>query len=103
MDKYRAERTQLAGSRHRDLSETHLQLAAFTSNRLAGESWKDRMNVWNETYDQWRYERETNFARDCSQAVRRLLHPDYIAALPSMKSTGGKHSKQEDEDGKTRQ
>ena len=36
MDKYRAERTQLAGNRHRDLSEKHLQLAAFTSSRPAG-------------------------------------------------------------------
>ena len=89
MDKYRAERTQLAGNRHRDLSEKHLQLAAFTSSRPAGESWKDRMNVWNDTYDQWRYERETNFGRDCSQAVRRLLHPAYIGALPSLKAAGG--------------
>ncbi len=78
---YRARRSQLAGSRHRDLSEKHLQLAAFTSTRPEGESLRDRMNAWNDTHEQWRYEQETNFGRDCSQAVRRLLHPTYASRI----------------------
>ena len=75
-DHYRRVRAEIVGGRHRELSEKHMRLATFTAAR-AGESWRKQMVAWNKKYPDWRYKTETNFGRDCNQAIKRLLHPDY--------------------------
>ena len=75
-DHYRRVRAEIVGGRHRELSEKHMRLATFTTAR-AGESWRKQMVAWNRKYPDWRYKTETNFGRDCKQAIQRLLHPDY--------------------------
>ena len=76
-DHYRHARDEIVGRRHRKLSEKHMRLATFSAERPAGESLRKRMAAWNRKYPDWRYKTETNFGRDCNQAIKRLLHPDY--------------------------
>jgi len=74
---YRRMRGRILEGRHRELTAKHLRLATFAAARPAGETLRERMAAWNKEYPNWKYKRETNFGRDCTQAVRRLLHPDY--------------------------
>ncbi len=76
-DHYRRVRAEIVGGRHRELSEKHMRLATFTAARPASETLRQRMVAWNRKYPDWRYKTETNFGRDCKQAIQRLLHPDY--------------------------
>lgn len=76
-DHYRRFRGEILGGRHRELSEKHMRLATFTAARPTGETLRQRMVAWNKEYPGWSYKRETNFGRDCQQAIQRLLHPDY--------------------------
>lgn len=76
-DHYRRVRAEIVGARHRDQSEKHMRLATFTAARPTGESLRKRMAAWNKQYPRWKYPRESNFGRDCKQAIQRLLHPDY--------------------------
>ena len=43
------------------------------------------MDIWNERHGgehpDWVYYVETNFARDCTKARRRLLQPDYTGSV----------------------
>jgi hypothetical protein len=72
-------RQKVLGKRHRPLSEKHIRLAMFSAMRPEEETWAERMAAWNKEYPKWRYtfEQVSNFRRDCLQAQRRLLHPDY--------------------------
>ena len=76
-DHYRRIRAEIVGARHRDQSEKHMRLATFAAARPASESLRKRMAAWNKQYPRWKYPRESNFGRDCKQAIQRLLHPDY--------------------------
>ncbi len=67
------------GLSQRRLSDKHASLAAFVERRpkLGGsETWAVRMKAWNTEHSRlqrdWRYTRHTNFARDSSQAQRRM-------------------------------
>lgn len=76
-DHYRRMRGRILEGRHRELDDKHLHLAIFAAERPAGETLRERMAAWNKEHAGWKYKTETNFGRDCAQAVRRLLHPDY--------------------------
>jgi|GEM_PF-6151250 len=82
MEYYRAEREPMI-SRTRALTEKHLRLVLFTIRqpRTDGETWREYMIRWNQTYRKqhpdWTYTQDTNFARDCTQAREHLEHPDY--------------------------
>ncbi len=75
-DHYSRIRREIVGARHRELTEKHMRLAIFAAER-PGESLLKGMTAWNKKYPSWKYKTETNFGRDCSQAIKRLLHPDY--------------------------
>lgn len=75
-DHYRRVRAEIVGGRHRELTEKHMRLATFAAART-GESLHKRMGAWNRKYPRWKYKAVSNFGRDCNQAIKRLLHPDY--------------------------
>jgi hypothetical protein len=74
-DAYRNVRARFLGPRYRALSEKHVALALFTARKPDGVTWREAMQSWNAANKKWAYSRETNFARDCDQALKRLLHP----------------------------
>ena len=76
-DHYARVRRRFTGRRHREITGKHLRLALFAADKTKGSSSKQRMACWNDEHPQWSYSRVTNFARDCAQARRRLLYPDY--------------------------
>jgi hypothetical protein len=80
-DAYGKVRHQILGSRFRHLNEEHTQLALFIAERPEGETWKQRLEAWNEAHPESSYTTESNFARDCIQAQRRLIDPPYTAPL----------------------
>jgi hypothetical protein len=75
VDAYRKVRARFLGPRYRALSEKHVALALFAARKPDGTTWREAMLSWNTANKKWAYSRETNFARDCTQALRRLLHP----------------------------
>lgn len=71
---YRSIRQEVQGTRHRDMTDKHLQLAIFAAARPDGETWAKRMDEWNRTQsNEWEYEDSTQFAHDCILARKRLL------------------------------
>lgn len=70
-------RRQVLGGRHRYLTEKHLQIALFTMKHSGDETWAEQMSDWNREHPQWPYNAPTNYARDASQAHRRMPHPTY--------------------------
>lgn len=79
---FQSVRQNLFHARHRDISAKHLTLALFSTTREGQEgSLADRMNRWNAQYPEWAYKHVTNFSRDISVALRRLLGSGYEAAL----------------------
>lgn len=76
---YRNARSEVVSNRYRSQSQKHLQLAVFSVSRSESEPWADQLAAWNEKYPDWAYtsDRVKNFSRDCQQARRRLLHPDF--------------------------
>ncbi len=76
-DHYASVRRRFTGRRNREITSKHLRLALFAADKTKGSSFKQRMAAWNDEHPQWSYSRVTNFARDCAQARRRLLYPDY--------------------------
>ena len=79
---YRGMRRQYVSGRHREITEKHTRLAMFVSTRPTGDQIRDRMAAWNKAFPQWKYRADTNFDRDCKNALRRLLHP-YTMWIPS--------------------
>jgi hypothetical protein len=83
--RYQEIRKLVFAGRHRELSDKHSELAAFSSGRPPRERWAQKMEVWNETYgsthSRWKYTQEKNFARDCRKAVQRTLGGKF-AKLP---------------------
>lgn len=71
---YGKARHPLVKTRPRPQTEKHLRLAVWFAERPAGESWAQRMAVWNREHRKWRYRRAENFARDAVAALKRL-HP----------------------------
>ena len=76
-------RQKVLRKRYRSLTEKHIGLAMFSATRPEEETWAERMAAWNKEYPKWRYmfEQVSNFRRDCLQAQRRLLHPDYQLSI----------------------
>jgi hypothetical protein len=75
-DAYRRFRRQvLGGKRLKALSPKHLRLAVFMAERPEAEPWGERMEAWNRTFPDWKYEQESNFRRDTGVARKRLLTP----------------------------
>ncbi len=76
-EEYAFSRRHILGRRPRELSEKHLELARFSIQYKQSESWAERMQSWNafwqDTHADWQYTEPTNFARDSTQARRRLL------------------------------
>lgn len=81
-DAYRHARQHFLRARHRELTEKHARLAAFAAVWPAGETWAQRMSRWNARYPAWTYDQPTNFARDCTQVVQRVLRPAYLPPSP---------------------
>jgi len=78
---YRATRRRVFRTRHRSLTVKHLRLARWALRKSDGVTWIQLMREWNADYPNWRQERPSNFARDCTQAMERLLNPP-ISASP---------------------
>ena len=74
-DAYREVRARFLGPRYRTLGEKHVALALFAARKPGGITWREGMLSWNKAKKKWAYSQETNFARDCTQALKRLLHP----------------------------
>ena len=70
---YRQLRQEIMPARHRDLSEKHLQLAAFSGTHPRLGTWQQKMVEWNSNHRDWAYKEASNFAHDCQQARRRVL------------------------------
>ena len=70
---YRQLRQEIMPARHRDLSEKHLQLAAFSGTHPRLGTWQQKMVEWNSIHPDWAYKEASNFAHDCLQARRRVL------------------------------
>ena len=70
---YRQLRQEIMPARHRDLSEKHLQLAAFSGTHPRLGTWQQKMVEWNSNHPDWKYKEASNFAHDCLQARRRVL------------------------------
>ena len=70
---YRQIRQEIMPARHRDLSEKHLQLAAFSGTHPRLGTWQQKMVEWNSNHPDWKYKEASNFAHDCLQARRRVL------------------------------
>ena len=74
---YRKVREDVIGTRHRELSEKHMQLAIFAATQPEERKWSDKMAEWNRTHPaEWKYEEVANFSHDCLQARRRLLRSE---------------------------
>ena len=77
---YRAARDHLRGTRKRirPQSERALVLAAWVAGRPEGETWEQRRRAWNVEHGKWQHPGpDTNFARDATDARRRLLRPGW--------------------------
>jgi hypothetical protein len=70
--KYKALLQQIRRQRTRFLSEKHLRLAVFMADRER-DPWRPWFDAWNAAYPQWKYDDESNFRRDATQARDRLL------------------------------
>lgn len=76
-ERYAEVRTRVTGGqRSRRMSEKHLRLAIFAESHEQG-TWADRMARWNSDFRDWRYTEPTNFQRDATGAIRRLLRPPF--------------------------
>lgn len=65
------------GTRHRDLSEKHMQLAIFAAKQPEDRTWLEKMTEWNRAHPvEWNYVEVSNFSHDCLQARRRLLRSE---------------------------
>lgn len=73
---YSRARAAVMPTRSRRMSEKHLRLAIFTHGRTDG-SWEDRMRAWGEQHPSWAYKHATNFQRDATAAIRRLIDPPF--------------------------
>lgn len=74
---YRKVRENVIGTRHRELSDKHMQLAIFAATQPEERTWSDKMAEWNKTHPaEWKYQEVANFSHDCLQARRRLLRSE---------------------------
>jgi len=78
---YKEVRSQYFGGRHRSMTPKHLELARFWAAAPEGRTWRALREEWNRLHPNWAYQRNENFARDCAQARKRLLHQSIV--LPS--------------------
>jgi len=60
----------LGKSRSRQLKEKHYKLAVFAVKTPG--TWTQKREQWNREYPAWRYEDNSNFARDCRAAYERV-------------------------------
>lgn len=71
---YRDIRQKYFRSRVRSMTAKHIQLAQFYATCDRTAKWKELMAKWNKSARiDWRYRGESNFERDCKQALRRIL------------------------------
>ncbi len=74
-DSYAKLRERMVEGTARPLTEKHLRLALFAAERRPPAKWAPVMEAWNDKYPDWRYEKETLFARDATAAQNRILRP----------------------------
>jgi hypothetical protein len=74
-DSYAKLRERMVKGTARPLTEKHLRLALFAAEQRPPAKWAPVMEAWNEKYPDWRYEKETLFARDATAAQNRILRP----------------------------
>ncbi len=70
-------RKEVLPRRFRNMSDKHLRLAAFVAECPDNQSWREKMDAWNESYGQitgYGYINSRLFWRDAEQAQRRLLY-----------------------------
>jgi len=77
---YREIRLRYFGRRHRPMTAKHVALARFWSSKGEEVPWKVLRLEWNIRHPKWPYKREQNFARDCTQARKRLLGQNLVLA-----------------------
>jgi hypothetical protein len=67
---------QRRGRRPQGMSDKHMELAVFVSERPLGESLALKMNAWNALHPEWRYEQTSSFGGHSQLAIRRLIGSD---------------------------
>ena len=72
---YDEARKRILSTRYRRISDKHLELAIFMTDRPEGEPLKKSMVAWNKHSPKWKYSAPTNFGRDAASAQRRLMNP----------------------------
>jgi hypothetical protein len=75
LELYATLRRKVLKGTYRPLRRKHLLLAVFAAERRPPAKWAEVMQAWNEEHKEYEYEKVTLFARDCTAAQRRLLHP----------------------------
>ena len=73
--KFQRMRQRILGAKWRDLKDRQLALARFALHCVEEEPWPQRMEAWNNDFEQWRYTNVSNFKRDCLNAIQKLLDP----------------------------
>jgi hypothetical protein len=71
---YAATRKGMLAGRSRRMSEKHLRLAIYAATHSEG-TWAERMHGWNKAHPDASYGLASNFQRDATKAVKRLLDP----------------------------
>jgi hypothetical protein len=76
---YQTARAQFVSeTRHRDLSDKHLELAVWSLETEGREgTWSERMKRWNAAHPAWAYRHARNFSSEVKLAQHRLL-PDLM-------------------------
>jgi len=72
---YSTLRQEVLEGTYRPLKPKYLELAVFAAERRPPDKWAEVMKAWNAAHPDDTYQVETIFARDCTQAQRRLLRP----------------------------
>lgn len=75
LNTYSSLRQKMLQGTYRPLKQKYLDLAVFAAERRPEAKWAEIMKAWNAEHPKDAYEVETIFARDCTQAQKRLLRP----------------------------
>jgi hypothetical protein len=73
-ERYATERGRHVWARTRRMSQKHLQLAMYAEAHQEG-TWAERMRGWNEAHPDAAYRQASNFQRDVTRAIDRVLNP----------------------------
>jgi hypothetical protein len=64
------------GRRPQGMTDKHMELAVFVSERPQGESLASKMSAWNAIHPEWQYEQTNSFGGHSQLAIRRLIGSD---------------------------